>query len=71
MQRVGAIWDLCDWIENVDEYIARHLLSLNKTMDDEDAVQQIVFRLITRARLSVKVMTQLQRMNHFTGRTFG
>jgi len=55
--------DLGEMIEDVDEYIERKLLNLNKTMDDEDAVQQIVFHLITRARLSVKVMTKLRRMN--------
>ena len=61
--QLRVVHDLCEMIEDVDEYIERKLLNLNKTMEDEDAVQQIVFHLITRARLSVKVMTKLRRMN--------
>jgi len=56
-------------IVDVDEYIERKLLSLNKTSQDEEAVQQIVFHLITRARLSVNVMAKLRRMNALL--TFG
>lgn len=62
-EQLRVIHDFGNMIEDVDEYIERKLLSLNKTMGDEDAVQQIVFHLITRARLSVKVMTKLRRMN--------
>ena len=63
IEQLRVMHDLGEMIEDVDEYIERKLLHLNKTMDDEDAVQQIVFHLITRARLSVKVMTKLRRMN--------
>jgi len=56
-------------IVDIDEYIERKLLSLNKTSQDEEAVQQIVFHLITRARLSVNVMAKLRRMNALL--TFG
>jgi hypothetical protein len=57
-------------IEDTDEYIERKLLNFNKTMEDEDAVQQIVFRLITRARLSVKVMKKFEKYEYFTGLAF-
>jgi hypothetical protein len=55
-EQLAAIHGYEDMIVDVDEYIERKLLSLNKTFQDEEAVQQIVFHLITRARLSVKVM---------------
>lgn len=62
-EQLQVIHDLGDVIVDVDEYIERKLLNLNKTMEDEDVVQQIVFHLITRARLSLKVMTKLRSMN--------
>jgi hypothetical protein len=62
-ERLRVIHDQGEMIDDIDEYIERKLLSLNKTWEDEDAVQQIVFHLITRVRLSAKVMTKLRRLN--------
>jgi hypothetical protein len=47
-------------IDDVEEYVERGLLRLNKEINDEVAVQQIVFTLITRARLTAEVMKQLR-----------
>lgn len=46
----------------IEEYIERGLLKLNKGLDDEDAVQRVVFQLITRARLTTDVFAKLQGM---------
>jgi hypothetical protein len=50
----------------VEEYIKRGLLRLNKELNDEDAVQRIVFQLITRARLTTDVFTKLRGMSSKT-----
>jgi len=47
----------------IEEYIERGLLRLNKGLNDEDAVQRIVFQLITRARLTTDVFTKLRGMS--------
>jgi hypothetical protein len=45
--------------DTVEEYIERGLLRLNKKVDDEAAVQKIVFHLITRAHLTTDVFNKL------------
>lgn len=50
----------------VEEYIERGLLRHNKELNDEDAVQRIVFQLITRARLTTDVFTKLSGMSSKT-----
>jgi len=47
----------------IEEYIERGLLRLNKEVNDEEAVQRIVFQLITRARLTTDVFTKLRGMS--------
>ena len=47
----------------IEEYIELGLLKLNKEINDEDAVQKIVFQLITRARLTTDVFTKLRGMS--------
>jgi hypothetical protein len=46
--------------DTVEEYISRGLLRLHKEVHDEEAVQKIVFQLITRARLTTEVFRQLR-----------
>jgi hypothetical protein len=62
-EQLRHIHDIGELIEDLDQHIERKVLALNKTMGDEDAVQQVVFHLITRTRLGVKVMNTLRRMN--------
>ena len=54
----------------VEEYIERGLRRLNKELNDEDAVQRIGFQLITRARLTTDVFTELRGMSSKTLSTF-
>ena len=46
----------------VEEYIERGLIRLNKQIDDEEAVQRIIFQLITRSRLTAEVFAKLRGM---------
>jgi hypothetical protein len=46
----------------IEEYIERGLLRLNKDINDEEAVQEIVFQLITHAGLTTEVFRTLRGM---------
>ena len=51
---------LIDQLDYVTQYIEAGLLKLNKTLDDQEAVQKIVFELITKARLTTEVFLELK-----------
>jgi len=46
----------------VEEYIERGLIRLHKEVNDEEAVQRIIFQLITRSRLTTQVFAKLRGM---------
>lgn len=47
-------------LEQVAIYIEIRLLHLNKTLEDQEAVQQMVLELISRARLTTDVFNKLR-----------
>ena len=51
---------LIDKLDYITEYIKVGLLKLNKTLEDQEAVQKVVFELITRARLTTDVFLKLR-----------
>jgi hypothetical protein len=51
--------------DNIEEYVELGVLKLNKTLEDEEAVQKIVYQLITQGLLTLKVMTALRSNANF------
>jgi hypothetical protein len=51
------------WDDAIEEYIQRGLQRRNKEQNDLEAVQEVVFQLLTRARLTDKVSTMLRGLH--------
>ena len=51
---------LIDHLDYVTQYIEAGLLKLNTTLEDQEAVQKVVFELITKARLTTDVFVELR-----------
>lgn len=47
--------------ENIEEYVELGVIKLNKTLEDEESVQRIIYQLITQGRLPLKMMTILRK----------